>query len=118
VANPSTLHFGQGLLHGDIQRLYYGVGDRHASYPNIEEDMEFTIVLFIKQKLKEICTKSETELVCSVWTLEKKLFDLYNFCSFVQLYNKSWEINSLLRARSNSTPINSGNLLTEYIDPH
>jgi hypothetical protein len=69
VANPSTLHFGQGLLHGDIQRLYYGLGDRNTPYLNIEEDMEFTIVLIVKQKLEETCTKSETELICSVWTL-------------------------------------------------
>jgi hypothetical protein len=26
VANPSKLHAGQGLLHGDFQRLYYGLG--------------------------------------------------------------------------------------------
>jgi hypothetical protein len=57
VAIPSKLYFGQGLLHGDLQRLYYGLGDMHTPYTNIEEDMEFTIVLFIKQKLAEICLK-------------------------------------------------------------
>jgi hypothetical protein len=56
VANPSKLHFGQGLLHGDLQRLCYGMGDRHTPYPNIKEGMEFTIVLIVKQKLEEICT--------------------------------------------------------------
>jgi hypothetical protein len=56
VANPSKLHFGQGLLHGDLQRLYYGLGRRHTPCPNIEEDIEFTIVLIVKQKLEEICT--------------------------------------------------------------
>jgi hypothetical protein len=70
VANPSKLHFGQGLLHGDLQRFYCGLGDGHTTYLNIEEDMKFTIVLIVKQKLDEICTKSETELICSVWTLE------------------------------------------------
>jgi hypothetical protein len=68
VANPSKLHFGQGLLHGDIQGLYYGMGDRHTPYLNIKEDMEFIIVLIVKQKLDEICM-SETELICSVCTL-------------------------------------------------
>jgi hypothetical protein len=48
VANPSKLHFGQELLHSDLQRFYYGVGDCHTVYPNIEEDMEFTKVLIIK----------------------------------------------------------------------
>jgi hypothetical protein len=67
------LHFEKELLHGDLQRLYYGLGDRHTPHPNIEEDMEFTIVLIVKQKLEEIC-KSETELICSVWTLEINTF--------------------------------------------
>jgi hypothetical protein len=56
VANPSKLHFGHRLLHGDLQRLYYGLGDRNIPFLNIEEDMEFTIVLIVKQKLDEICT--------------------------------------------------------------
>jgi hypothetical protein len=47
-ANPSKLHFGQELLHGDLQRLSYGLGDMHTPYPNIEEDMEFTKVLIVK----------------------------------------------------------------------
>jgi hypothetical protein len=48
VANPSKLHFGQGSLHGDLKGLYYGLADRHTPYLNIEEDMEFTIVLIVK----------------------------------------------------------------------
>jgi hypothetical protein len=30
VANPSKLQFEQGLLHSDLQRMYYGMGDRHT----------------------------------------------------------------------------------------
>jgi hypothetical protein len=56
VTNPSKLHFGLGLFHGYLQRLYYGLGDRHTPYLNIEEDMKFTIVLIVKQKLEEIFT--------------------------------------------------------------
>jgi hypothetical protein len=33
--------------------LYYDLGDTHTPYPNIEEDMEFTKVLIVKQKLEE-----------------------------------------------------------------
>jgi hypothetical protein len=47
VANLSKLHFGQELLHGDLQRFYYGVGDCDTAYTNIEEDMEFTKVLIV-----------------------------------------------------------------------
>jgi hypothetical protein len=54
IANPSKLHFGQGLLHGYLQRLYYVLSDMHPSYPSIEEDMEFSKVLIVKQKLEEI----------------------------------------------------------------
>jgi hypothetical protein len=74
IPNPSKLHFGQEVLYDDLQILYYGMGDRHTPYRNIEEDMEFTIVLIVKQKPDEICTKSETELTCSVWTLEINTF--------------------------------------------
>jgi hypothetical protein len=52
-------HFGQGLLHGDFQRLDYELGDTHTPYPNIEEDMEFTTVLIVKQKLEDNLLKSE-----------------------------------------------------------
>jgi hypothetical protein len=74
VANPSKIHFGQVLLYGDLQTFYYGLDERHRPYLNIEEDMEFTIVLIVKQKLDEICTKSKTELIYSVWTLEINTF--------------------------------------------
>ncbi len=53
VANPSKLHFGQEVLYDDHQRLDYDLGDMHTPYPNIEEDMEFTKVLIVKQKLEE-----------------------------------------------------------------
>jgi hypothetical protein len=68
VANPSMLHFGKGLVHGDLQRLYCGLDDRHTPYPYIEEDMEFTIVLIVKQKRGNVL--SETELIFSVSSLE------------------------------------------------
>jgi hypothetical protein len=74
IPNPSKLHFGQEVLHSDLQILYYGMGDRHTPYRNIEEDMEFTIVLIVKQKPDEICTKSETELIYSIWTPEINTF--------------------------------------------
>jgi hypothetical protein len=48
IANPSKLHSGQEVLHCDLQGLNYDLGDMHTPYPNIEEDMEFTIVLIIK----------------------------------------------------------------------
>jgi hypothetical protein len=57
VANLSKLHFRQRLFHGDLQRLFYGLGDRHTPYLNIEEDMEFTKVLIVKPELEEICLK-------------------------------------------------------------
>jgi hypothetical protein len=53
IANPSMLHFGQEVLHCDVQGLDYELGDMHTLYPNIEEDMEFTKVLIVKQKLEE-----------------------------------------------------------------
>jgi hypothetical protein len=39
--NAPELHFGQGLLHGDLQRLYYNLGDRYTLTLMIKEDTEF-----------------------------------------------------------------------------
>jgi hypothetical protein len=41
ILNAPMLHFGQGLLYGDLQRLYYELGDRYTLTPNIEKDIEF-----------------------------------------------------------------------------
>jgi hypothetical protein len=35
------LHFGQGLLHGDLQRLDYDMGDKYTLNSKIKEDIEF-----------------------------------------------------------------------------
>jgi hypothetical protein len=35
------------------------MGERHTPYPNIEEDIEFTKVLMVKQIVEEISPKSE-----------------------------------------------------------
>jgi hypothetical protein len=69
IANPSKLHFGQEVFHGDLQRLYYDLGDMHTPYPNIEEDMEFTKVLIVMQKLEDN-SHLGTELYSSIWPLE------------------------------------------------
>jgi hypothetical protein len=57
------------MLHGDLQRLDYDLGDLHIPYPNIEEDMEFTKVLIVKQNMEENWSLG-AELYSSVWTLE------------------------------------------------
>jgi hypothetical protein len=41
IANLSTLHFGQEVLHGDIDRLYYDLDDMHTLTLKIKEDIKF-----------------------------------------------------------------------------
>ncbi len=41
IANPSKLHFGQEVLHCDLQLLDYDLGDMHTLTPQIKEDMKF-----------------------------------------------------------------------------
>jgi hypothetical protein len=41
VPNPSKIHFGQEVLHGDLQRLCYDLGDMDTLTPQIKEDIEF-----------------------------------------------------------------------------
>jgi hypothetical protein len=52
-ANPSKLHFGHEVLHGDHQRLKYNLGYMNTPYPKIEEDMEFTKVLIVEQNWRK-----------------------------------------------------------------
>jgi hypothetical protein len=39
IANPLKIHFGQKVLHCDLQGLDYDLDDMHILYPNIKEDM-------------------------------------------------------------------------------
>jgi hypothetical protein len=41
IPNAPELHFGQGLLHGDIQGLLYDISDMHTLTLKIKEDIEF-----------------------------------------------------------------------------
>jgi hypothetical protein len=41
IAIAPELHFGQEVFHGDIQRLYYDLGDMHTLFLNIKKDIEF-----------------------------------------------------------------------------
>jgi hypothetical protein len=66
IANLSKLHFGQEVLHCDLQGLYYDLGDMNTPYPNIEEDMEFTKVLIVKQNLEENFPILRTDLYSSI----------------------------------------------------
>jgi hypothetical protein len=38
---PSKLHFGQEVLYGDLQLLYYDLGDMHTLTLKIKEDIKF-----------------------------------------------------------------------------
>jgi hypothetical protein len=50
IPNAPKLHFGQGLLHGGLQRLDYDLGDRYTITPKIKEDIEFQRGIIIKLK--------------------------------------------------------------------
>jgi hypothetical protein len=41
IANPSKLHFGQEVIHDDLQRLNYDLDDMHILTLKIKEDIEF-----------------------------------------------------------------------------
>jgi hypothetical protein len=41
IANSSKLHFGQEVLHGDLQRLDYDLSDIHTLNLKIKEYIEF-----------------------------------------------------------------------------
>jgi hypothetical protein len=41
IANPSKLHSGQEVLHGELQILYYVLGDMNTLTLKIKEYIEF-----------------------------------------------------------------------------
>jgi hypothetical protein len=47
---PNALHFGQGLLHGDPQRLVCDLGDWYTLTAKIKEDIEFQRRIIVKLK--------------------------------------------------------------------
>jgi hypothetical protein len=54
IPNAPEFHFGQGLLHGDIQRLNYDLGDRYTITVKIKKDIEFQIGINVKLKPEKI----------------------------------------------------------------
>jgi hypothetical protein len=48
IANPSKLHFGQDVLHVDIQRSGYDLGDMNTLTLKIKEDIKFQIGINVK----------------------------------------------------------------------
>jgi hypothetical protein len=54
IANRSKLHFGQEVLHCDLQGLDYDLDDIHTLTPQIKEDMEFQRGLNVKLKPRKI----------------------------------------------------------------
>jgi hypothetical protein len=70
IPKAPQLHFGQGVLHGDLQRLYYDLNDMQPPYPNIKEDIKFQRGLIVKLLSWKIFLSLRIELYSSVWTLE------------------------------------------------
>jgi hypothetical protein len=48
IANSSKLHFGQEVLHGDLQKLDYDLSDIHTLNLKIKEYIEFQIGINVK----------------------------------------------------------------------
>jgi hypothetical protein len=69
IANPSRLHFGHGVLHGDHQRLNYDRDDMLTLTPQMKEDIEFHTGLVVKLNVGKF-SYLETESYSSIWTLE------------------------------------------------
>jgi hypothetical protein len=48
IPTAPELHFGQGVLHGDLQRLDSDLGDMNTPTPKIKKDIEFQRGLIVK----------------------------------------------------------------------
>jgi hypothetical protein len=52
IPNAPELHFGQRVLHGDLQRLDYDLGDMHTLTLKIKKDIEFQSGINVKLNSK------------------------------------------------------------------
>jgi hypothetical protein len=69
IPNAPELHFGHGLLHGDLHRFYYARGDMNTLTLQIKEDVEFQKGINIKLNTRKF-SSLETELISSICSLE------------------------------------------------
>jgi hypothetical protein len=73
IANPSKLHFGKEVLHGDLQRMDYDLGDMHTLTLKSQEDIEFQRDKRLAKSWK-FFSSLLTELISSVCTIETNTF--------------------------------------------
>jgi hypothetical protein len=65
IANPSKLKYGQEMLHGNLQRLDYDLGDIYTLTPKIKEDIKFQRGINVKLNSGKL-PKSGTESITSI----------------------------------------------------
>jgi hypothetical protein len=58
IANRPELHFGQGVLHGDIKYLHYRLVDMHKLSPKIQEVIEFQRWLIVELIWEKLCLET------------------------------------------------------------
>jgi hypothetical protein len=58
IANPSKLHSGQEVLHGELQILYYVLGDMNTLTLKIKEYIEFQKGINVKLNPKKFFLSS------------------------------------------------------------
>jgi hypothetical protein len=58
------------VLHGDLERLKYDLGDMLTLTPQIKEDIEFQRGLVVKLNPGNFSLSLKTESYSSIWTLE------------------------------------------------
>jgi hypothetical protein len=59
IPKAPKVHFGQGVLHGDLKRLDYNLDDMNTPNPKMNEDIEFQRRLIIKLLSWNFFVKSE-----------------------------------------------------------
>jgi hypothetical protein len=70
ISKAQELHFAQGVLHGDLQRLDYYLGDMDTPTPKIKEDIEFQRAIIVKLLSWKFFLGLRIELYSSIWTLK------------------------------------------------
>jgi hypothetical protein len=71
IANAPEFHFGQEVVHGNLQGLEYDLDDIHTLTIKIKKDIEFQRGIIVKAIILENFPSSlRIELYSSIWIFE------------------------------------------------
>jgi hypothetical protein len=83
IANAPEFHFGQEVVHGNLQGLEYDLDDIHTLTIKIKKDIEFQRGIIVKAIILEL------NYMALFGSLKQILYDLHNFFKIFKLVERA-----------------------------